>query len=259
MKRNPSLLRLVVLAMLVAVGVVISPILRVEGMCPTAHLINIVCAVLLGPVYSFVCACTIGVIRMSLMGIPPLALTGAVFGAALSGILYRLSGGRLIFAVIGEVVGTGIIGAVASYPVMTLWWGYTGLTWVYYVPSFIAGTLIGGSVAFLLLKKLAKNGMLLKMQQELETKTTAILDLELTKNAQGETTVTGVSYTPYYMIHRDGAPVGQRRYLVNIHEAMAEYEAGTSSIVSASAYQELQDALAHCHQILGSADDSTLS
>ena len=69
MKRNPSLLRLVVLAMLVAVGVVISPILRVEGMCPTAHLINIVCAVLLGPVYSFVCACTIGVIRMSLMGV----------------------------------------------------------------------------------------------------------------------------------------------------------------------------------------------
>ena len=170
MKRNPSLLRLVVLAMLVAVGVVISPILRVEGMCPTAHLINIVCAVLLGPVYSFVCACTIGVIRMSLMGIPPLALTGAVFGAALSVILYRLSGGRLIFAVIGEVVGTGIIGAVASYPVMTLWWGYTGLTWVYYVPSFIAGTLIGGSVAFLLLKKMAKNGMLLKMQQDLGAK-----------------------------------------------------------------------------------------
>lgn len=102
-------------------------------------------------------------------------------------------------------------------------------------------------------------GNFLSNQQELETKTTAILDLELTKDAQGETTVTGVSYTPYYMIHRDGAPVGQRRYLVNIHEAMAEYEAGTSSIVSASAYQELQDALAHCHQILGSADDSTLS
>ena len=53
---------------------------------------------------------------------------------------------------------------------MTLWWGYTGLTWVYYVPSFIAGTLIGGSVAFSLLKKLAKNGMLLKMQQELGAK-----------------------------------------------------------------------------------------
>lgn len=31
-------LRMVMLAMMVAIGVVISPILRIEGMCPTAHL-----------------------------------------------------------------------------------------------------------------------------------------------------------------------------------------------------------------------------
>ena len=69
------------LAMMVAIGVVISPILRIEGMCPTAHLINIVCSVLLGPWYSLLCATLIGIIRMMFMGIPPLALTGAVFGA----------------------------------------------------------------------------------------------------------------------------------------------------------------------------------
>ena len=40
-------LRMVMLAMMVAIGVVISPILRIEGMCPTAHLVNIVCAVLM--------------------------------------------------------------------------------------------------------------------------------------------------------------------------------------------------------------------
>ena len=34
-------LRMVMLAMMVAIGVVISPILRIEGMCPTAHLINL--------------------------------------------------------------------------------------------------------------------------------------------------------------------------------------------------------------------------
>ena len=170
MKRNPSLLRLVVLAMLVAVGVVISPILRVEGMCPTAHLINIVCAVLLGPVYSFVCACTIGVIRMSLMGIPPLALTGAVFGAALSGILYRLSGGRLIFAVIGEVVGTGIIGAVASYPgddpVVGLHRPHLGVLCALLHCRYPHRRQRGLPAA----QELAKNGMLLKMQQELGAK-----------------------------------------------------------------------------------------
>ncbi len=47
---------MVMLAMMVAIGVVISPILRIEGMCPTAHLINIVCSVLLGPWYSLLCA-----------------------------------------------------------------------------------------------------------------------------------------------------------------------------------------------------------
>ena len=54
-------LRMVMLAMMVAIGVVISPILRIEGMCPTAHLINIVCSVLLGPWYSLLCATLIAV------------------------------------------------------------------------------------------------------------------------------------------------------------------------------------------------------
>ena len=86
--------RMVFLAMMVAIGVVISPILRIEGMCPTAHLINITCSVFMGPWYSLLCACMIGVIRMMFMGIPPLALTGAVFGAFLSGVFYRASKAR---------------------------------------------------------------------------------------------------------------------------------------------------------------------
>ncbi|MDY4963796.1 MAG: energy coupling factor transporter S component ThiW, partial [Ruminococcus callidus] len=113
--QKSNLMKLVMLAMLVAIGVVISPILRVEGMCPMAHFINIVCAVLLGPWYSLLCAVLIGIIRMAFMGIPPLALTGAVFGAFLSGMFYRLSKGKLIAAFLGEVFGTGIIGAIVSY------------------------------------------------------------------------------------------------------------------------------------------------
>ncbi|SCY18534.1 energy coupling factor transporter S component ThiW [Butyrivibrio hungatei] len=167
MKNQKVLLKMVTLAMFVALGVVISPILRVEGMCPMAHLINITCAVFMGPVYSFTCAVLIGAIRMATMGIPPLALTGAVFGAALSGILYKLSKGKIIAAVIGEIIGTGIIGAVVSYPVMTYLWGKTGLTLFFYVPSFIMGTLIGGSIAYLLLKRLSATGMLRKIQDSL--------------------------------------------------------------------------------------------
>ena len=98
MKQNTKLTKMIFWAMMVAVGVVISPLLRIEGMCPMAHFINVTCAVLLGPWYAFLCALAIGLIRMAFMGIPPLALTGAVFGAALSGILYRASKGKIIFA-----------------------------------------------------------------------------------------------------------------------------------------------------------------
>lgn len=163
MKRY-NILRMVVMAMLIAVGVVISPLLRVEGMCPMAHLINITAAVLLGPVDAFIVAVLIGIIRMCGMGIPPLALTGAVFGATLSGILYKASKGKIWAAVLGEIVGTGIIGAIVSYPVMTYICGREGLTWLFYVPSFTCGTLIGGSIAAILLYRLQSIGVLKKMQ-----------------------------------------------------------------------------------------------
>lgn len=167
MKNSKNILKLTTLSMLIALGVVISPILRVEGMCPMAHFINIVCSVFMGPWYSLLCATIIGIIRMATMGIPPLALTGAIFGAFLSGVFYRLSKGKLICAVVGEVIGTGIIGAIISYPVMTLLWGKEGLSWLFYVPSFICGTLIGGSIAFVFLRKFASNGMLAQIQNKL--------------------------------------------------------------------------------------------
>lgn len=167
MTKNSKLLRSMMLAMMVAMGVVISPILRVEGLCPMAHFINIVCSVFLGPWYSLLCATMIGLIRMMFMGIPPLALTGAIFGAFLSGVFYRMSKGNLLAAVVGEIVGTGLIGSIVSYPIMTYIWGRNNLTWAFYVPSFVLATLIGGTIAFIFLKALSKNGMLFKIQHEL--------------------------------------------------------------------------------------------
>ncbi len=162
-----NLLRMIMMAMLVAIGVVISPLLRVEGMCPMAHLINITAAVFLGPLDAFLVALMIGVLRMTLMGIPPLALTGAVFGALLSGILYKVSKGKIWAAVLGEIVGTGVIGAIVSYPIMTFLWGREGLSWLFYVPSFICGTLIGGSIAAIFLYQLQRMGALREIQSKL--------------------------------------------------------------------------------------------
>lgn len=153
--------------MFIAIGVIISPILRIEGLCPMAHLVNITCSVFLGPWYSLLCAILIGIIRMTFMGIPPLALTGAVFGAFLSGMFYRLSKGKIIFAVIGEIIGTGLIVSIVSYPVMTLIWGKTNITCFFYVPSFVLATIIGGSIAYVFLKALSRTGNLYKIQSKL--------------------------------------------------------------------------------------------
>ncbi|HIQ74512.1 MAG TPA: energy coupling factor transporter S component ThiW [Candidatus Cottocaccamicrobium excrementipullorum] len=169
-EQRKKTLRMVMLSMMVAIGVVISPILRIEGMCPTAHLVNIVCSVLLGPWYSLLCACMIGIIRMMFMGIPPLALTGAVFGAFLSGVLYRLSKGKIICAVLGEIIGTGIIGSMVSYPVMAFLMGRDGLTAFYYTPMFLSATTMGGIVAYLFLKSLSRSGLLAKFQWNLGAK-----------------------------------------------------------------------------------------
>lgn len=71
---------------------------------------------------------------------------------------------------LGEVFGTGVIGALASYPVMTYIVGREGLTWAFYIPSFIGGTLIGGSIAFVFLMALRRNGLLAKFQHDLGAK-----------------------------------------------------------------------------------------
>ncbi|WP_306483702.1 energy coupling factor transporter S component ThiW [Anaerococcus sp.] len=167
MENKRKILILVTMSMFVAIGVIISPILRFEGFAPTAHFVNIVCSVFLGPWYSLLNGIITAAIRMSLMGIPPLAITGQVFGAFLSGFLYRKSKGSILACVIGEIVGTGIIGSIASYPVMSLLWGKGDITWYFYLPSFLIATLIGGTVAFIFLKTLQRAKALYPIQKKL--------------------------------------------------------------------------------------------
>ena len=166
MQNSKRLRKFIFLAMLVAIGVVISPILRVHGFAPTQHFINVICSVFLGPYYSLACAFMIAILRMTLMGISPLALTGAVFGAYLSGLLYRRYE-TFVSACIGEVIGTGIIGSMISFPVMKLVAGDSRVALFTFTPSFVVATIIGSAVAYILLKALEKNGALLQMKESL--------------------------------------------------------------------------------------------
>ncbi len=151
---------------MVTIGVVISPILRVHGFAPMQHFINVICSVMLGPWYSLACAFMIAIIRMSLMAISPLAITGAVFGAFLSGVLYKRHQ-TFISACIGEVIGTGIIGSMVSFPVMKFIAGDAKVALFTFTPSFVIATIIGSALAYGLLKALEANGSLYKMKESL--------------------------------------------------------------------------------------------
>ena len=167
--------KLCVMALIIALSVALQLYLRVPGFSPMQHFFNVICAVLLGPWYSLVCAVLTAGIRMTLFGVTPLALTGSVFGAVLSGLLYRRSKRlsapvRYVLAAIGEVVGTGVIGAIISYPVMVLFLGNTDGTLLGYVPAWLLSTSMGAALGLLLLFALKRRNLIGRLQCQVGTK-----------------------------------------------------------------------------------------
>ena len=102
---------------LVAIGVALSPFTSIPiGLAkinPTQHFVNVVAAVLLGPGWAVGVAGIIAVLRNALGTGTLLAFPGGMIGALLAGILYRVTR-NLYLGALGEVMGTGLLGALAS-------------------------------------------------------------------------------------------------------------------------------------------------
>lgn len=102
--------------MLVAIAVALSPIFIPVGfikLFPAQHMINVIGAVLLGPWYALGVATGAAIIR-NLLGVgTPLAFPGGMIGALLAGLAYRAFR-NVYLAAAGEVVGTGLLGALVS-------------------------------------------------------------------------------------------------------------------------------------------------
>lgn len=93
-----------------------------------------------------------------------MALTGATFGALLAGLFYKY-GRKFYFSALGEIIGTGIIGSIVSYPVMVLFTGSAEkLSWFIYTPRFIGATLIGTAIAFVSFRFLITQKFFKKVQ-----------------------------------------------------------------------------------------------
>lgn len=153
---NTRLQKLVFLSLMIALDVVLSPLFRIEGMAPMSSVMNVVGVALMGPLYGTAMALICGVLRMLLLGVPPLALTGAVFGALLAGIGFKYFK-TIYMAMAGEILGTGLIGSLLSYPVMAWFTGSSqGMYWFIYTPRFFGGAISGALIGYLVYMKLSK-------------------------------------------------------------------------------------------------------
>jgi energy-coupling factor transport system ATP-binding protein len=101
---------------LVAIAVALSPFFIPVGISkcfPAQHMINVIAAVMLGPAYA-TCIAFIAAVLRNLLGLGTLlAFPGGMIGALLAGLVYRAFK-NMYLAGLGEVIGTGLFGAMAS-------------------------------------------------------------------------------------------------------------------------------------------------
>lgn len=124
---------------------------------PVQHMVNILCAVFIGPWYGIGVAFVASLLR-NLMGIGSLmAFPGSMCGALLCGIVYMKTN-NLIATLVGEVIGTGIIGGLLAYPLALLFMNVVAAKiafYAYVIPFLIStavGSILAGSLIFLLQK-----------------------------------------------------------------------------------------------------------
>ena len=135
---------------------------------PVQHLVNVLCAVFLGPTYGVLTAFVASLIR-NLTGLGSvLAFPGSMCGALLSGLLYKYTD-KLPAAYAGEVFGTGIIGGMLAYPLALLVMGNKNAALFTFVVPFLISTAGGTIIAAVITMALKRTGFLARAKNELNS------------------------------------------------------------------------------------------
>lgn len=135
---------------------------------PVQHLVNILCAILLGPWYGVGVAFVASLLR-NLLGLGSLmAFPGSMIGALLCGIVYWKTK-NLLATLVGEVFGTAVLGGLCAYPVAIFLMGKSAadIAFYAYIVPFLISTAGGAVIAAVILVSLKKAGALSKMQASL--------------------------------------------------------------------------------------------
>ena len=172
--RNVHTKKLAIAAMLVAIGVIggaWSIPVGASKCAPIQHMINILAATVLGPVYGVIMAFVTSIFRNMMGTGTPLAFPGSMCGALLAGLLFnalknrkipvldKALGKGTIGAIVGELFGTAVLGGICAYPIAVFMMGREAAIFTYVFP-FLVSTLGGTIIGTILYVALRKTGVL---------------------------------------------------------------------------------------------------
>ena len=169
--KKTSIHKLTLAGILCAVAVVGSlfsfPVLG-SKCAPVQHMVNILCAVCLGPWYGVGVAFCASLLRNLLGTGSILAFPGSMCGALLCGLIFWKTR-NLPATLAAEVIGTGIIGGLAAYPLAMVFLpsAAAGVAFYGYVVPFLVSTVAGSILAGILVAALRRSGALKAMNASL--------------------------------------------------------------------------------------------
>ena len=135
---------------------------------PVQHMVNVICAVFLGPGYGVAVAFLASLLRNIFRLGSLLAFPGSMCGALLCGLVYWKTK-NLPATLVGEVFGTSILGGLCAYPVAICLMGKSAgdIAFYAYIVPFLISTAVGAVIAGVLVYSLQHSGALRSMQSRL--------------------------------------------------------------------------------------------
>lgn len=165
--RTKKLCLAAILCAVAVVGSLFSAPIAGSKCAPVQHMVNILCAVLLGPGWGLGAAFVASLLR-NLLGLGSLmAFPGSMFGALLCGLVYWKTR-NIPLTLLAEVFGTAVLGGLCAYPVATLLMGQNAgeIAFYAYIIPFFVSTAGGAVLSGVVLGVLSRSGLLNSLPKE---------------------------------------------------------------------------------------------
>lgn len=131
---------------------------------PVQHAVNVMAAVVLGPIPAVIIAFGIGLIRNLLSLGTLLAFPGGMIGALIAGYMYNFTKKKSM-AVAGEIIGTGVFGSLLSVPIANLFMGQAAGVFAF-VPGFVVSSFTGALIGGFVLSRIKEPSKLVQLDKK---------------------------------------------------------------------------------------------